>query len=305
VAAPDSNPVAPAWLLHLHEARVTVPPRIGLRRPAEYTRFLSARYASTDGVRVAYDDLGAGEPALLFMTGWCSNRRRWSRVAKLCDRHLRVLNTEWRGHGESDPAPADFGLEEMVADMLAVVDKADVDRFVPCAASHSGFVAIELRRRFPERVPKLVHADWYVIPPPPPYRAVLEQLTSPETWAEARDKLCEIWRAGSESPQVAALLDEMRGQGADMWVRSGREIAAGYERVGSPADAWAELDPPAEVLHLYGQPQDPTFLTAQEEYAARHRWFTVRKLECLTHFAMIELPEQVAETIEAFVAATG
>jgi pimeloyl-ACP methyl ester carboxylesterase len=197
---------------------------------------------------------------------------------------------------------ADFGLDEMVKDMLAVVDEAEVERFVPCAASHSGFVAIELRRRFPERVPKLVHADWYVIPPPPPYRAVLEQLTSPETWAEARDKLCEIWRAGSESVEVTALLDQMRQHDADMWMRSGREISAGYERLGSPAHAWTEFDPPVEVLHLYRQPQDAAFLAVQEEYAAEHPWFAVRKFDCVTHFAMIERPERVAEAIEAFVA---
>jgi pimeloyl-ACP methyl ester carboxylesterase len=189
----------------------------------------------------------------------------------------------------------------MVQDVLAVVNEAGVDRFVPCAASHSGFVTIELRRRFPERVSKLVHADWYVVPPPPPYRAVLEQLTSPDGWPGARDRLYEIWRAGSESPEVAAALDAMNQHGADMWMRSGREILSCYARVGSPTDAWAELDPPVEVLHLYGQPQDPAFLAAQEDYAARHRWFTVRKLDCVTHFAMIERPEQVADAIESFL----
>ena len=35
------------------------------------------------GVTVAYDDLGAGEPALLLLTGWCSNRARWAGVAAL------------------------------------------------------------------------------------------------------------------------------------------------------------------------------------------------------------------------------
>ena len=134
-------------------------------------------HATVDGIRVGYDDVGTGEPALLFTTGWCSSRERWRRVAALCSAHRRVLNTEWRGHGDSDPAPADFGLEEMVADVLAVADGAGVEQFVPCAASHSGFVAIELRAAHPERVPTLVHVDWYVIPPPAPYRAVLEQLT--------------------------------------------------------------------------------------------------------------------------------
>ena len=258
-------------------------------------------HATVDGIRIAYDDVGTGEPALVFTTGWCSSRDRWARVAELCSAHRRVLNTEWRGHGESDAASADFGLEEMLADVLGVVDEAGVARFVPCAASHSGFVAIELARRYPERVPRLVHVDWYVIPPPPPYRAVLEQLTTEEGWPGARDKLFEIWRAGSDSPEVVEALAVMRRHDADMWMRSGREIMAGYDRVGSPTSAWESLSPPVPVLHLYGQPHDPAFLAAQEDFAAANAWFSVRKLPGSTHFAMIETPEEVADAIEAFV----
>ncbi len=257
--------------------------------------------ASADGVSIAYDDLGAGEPALLFMTGWCSNKERWSSVAQLCATRRRVLNTEWRGHGSSDPAGRDFGLEEMLDDVLAVADASGVEQFVPCAASHSGFVAIELRRRFPQRVPMLVHVDWYVIPPPPPYRAVLELLTSPDDWQAARDKLFEIWRAGIESPAIDDALGTMKKHGAEMWMRSGREIMAGYDRVGSPTAAWAELDPPVAVLHAYGQPVDPTFLATQQAFAEEHPWLTVQKLPGVTHFAMIETPELVAEAIDAFV----
>jgi pimeloyl-ACP methyl ester carboxylesterase len=263
-------------------------------------------YAVSDGVRIAYDErgrtaAGAGAPALLFMTGWCSSKERWSVVAERCAATgLHVLSTEWRGHGESEPSPGDFGLEEMVSDVLAVADTAGVGQFVPCAASHAGFVAIELRRRHPDRVPKLVHVDWYVVPPPPPYRAVLEQLTTDE-WPAARDRLFEIWTAGSEAPEIAGAIAVMDRHDADMWQRSGREIAAGYDRVGSPTDAWASLDPPAAVLHLYGQPADPAFLAVQQEFAASHPWFGVRKLSGVTHFAMLETPDEVAAAIESFV----
>jgi pimeloyl-ACP methyl ester carboxylesterase len=260
-------------------------------------------HAAADGIRISYDDLGAGEPALVFTTGWCSNRERWRVVAERCARRRRVLNTEWRGHGDSDPAPADFGLEEMVADVLAVVDAAGVERFVPCAASHSGFVAIELARRLPGRVAGLVHVDWYVVPPPPPYRAVLEQLTDPDGWPGARDRLFEIWKAGVDEPAIDEALAVMDRHGADMWMRSGREITAGYERVGSPTSAWEALDPPLPVLHLYGQPQDPAFLAAQEEFAASRPWFSVRKLPAASHFAMIEAADEVADAIEEFAAA--
>jgi pimeloyl-ACP methyl ester carboxylesterase len=259
-------------------------------------------HASADGVRIAYDDLGEGDPPLLLLTGWCSSKERWSETARLLAARHRVLSSEWRGHGASAREVGDFGLEEMIADALAVADAAGAERFMPCAASHAGFVAIELRRRYPERVPMLVHVDWYVIPPPPPYQAVLRQLTSPEEWPAARDRLCEIWRAGRDRPAIDEALAVMRAQPGDMWMRSGREILAGYARVGSPTDAWAALDPPAPVLHAYGQPADPAFLEAQEAFATAHGWFSVRRLSSVSHFAMAEVPDELAETIEAFVA---
>jgi pimeloyl-ACP methyl ester carboxylesterase len=257
-----------------------------------------------DTAGISYDDVRpAGvqeEPALVMLTGWCSSKERWQAVAERCATRRRVISIEWRGHGASAPARSDFGLEEMVADVLAVVDEAGLDRFVPCAASHSGFVAIELRRRVPERVPRLVHLDWYVVPPPPPYRAVLAKLTTAE-WTDARDTLFTIWTAGSDSQAVADAIAVMKRHDAEMWQRSGREIASGYERVGSPTAAWAALDPPPPVLHLYGQPQDPAFLAAQEAFAAEHPWFEVRKLSGVTHFAMLETPDDVAAAIDEFV----
>lgn len=263
---------------------------------------VATRQAEAGGARLAYDEHGTGEPALLFLTGWCSNRERWRSVADRLALRRRVLLTEWRGHGDSRPAPGDFGLEEMVADALAVADAAGAETFVPCAASHSGFVAIELRRRFPERVPRLVHCDWYVVPPPPPYRAVLRRLTDPEGWPEARDRLFEIWRGGTGLGDVESALGVMNEHDAEMWMRSGREIAAGYARIGSPVEAWAALDPPLPVLHVYGQPRDPAFLEAQRTFAATHPWFTVRQTPGVTHFAMIETPGEVAAAIESFLA---
>src|SRR5689334_12898248 len=123
--------------------------------------------------RIAFEDSGRGEPALLLLTGWCSSRRRWEAAAPLLAQRRRVVSCEWRGHGDSDPPPGDFGNEEMVADALAVVAAAGLDSFVPCAASHSGWIAIELRRRLGDRVPALVHLDWMVTEPPPPYMAVI------------------------------------------------------------------------------------------------------------------------------------
>ncbi len=257
--------------------------------------------ARAGNARIAYEGRGQGEPALLLLTGWCSSTGRWAKVASLASEHRRVVSFDWRGHGESGPAPGDFGVEELVEDALAVVEASGIDRFVPCAASHSGWVAIELRRRLGDRVPALVHADWMLTVPSARYMDVIAQLDSDE-WATARDTLFRIWAAGVDTPDVREVLGVMAEHDDEMWRRSGREIGGSYERNVSPLDVFAALDPPVPVLHLYGQPPDPEYLAVQERFAAEHDWFRVVRVDATTHFAMLEAAPEVAAAIEAFVA---
>ena len=259
--------------------------------------------AHASGIRIDYDDQGSGEPALLFLTGWCSSRERWEKVADLTRTRRRVLSFDWRGHGGSEPSPGEFGVAEMVEDALAVVEASGVQRFVPCAASHSGWVAIELRRSLGERVPKLVHADWMLTVPSTRYMEVIRQLDS-EDWEDARDTLFGIWAAGVDTPDIRRVLAVMSRHGEEMWRRSGREIESSYVAQGSPLEAFGRLDPPVPVLHVYGQPQDREYLDLQHRFAAEHEWFTVQKLDAATHFAMLEAAPEVAEAIEAFVSST-
>jgi pimeloyl-ACP methyl ester carboxylesterase len=257
--------------------------------------------SQTPHLGLGYDDRGRGDPPLLFLTGWCSSRVRWGAVAARCRAQHRVLNLDWRGHGESDPAPGDFGVDELVDDALRLLDARGVDSFVPCSASHAGWVAIELYRRAPERVKRIVHLDWMVAEPSAAYMRLLEQLQSPEDWPRARDALFEIWRAGVELPAIDDAIAVMAAQSADMWMRSGRVIESSYRRHGAPLVALAALEAPPRVLHVYGQPPSPEYLEHQTRAAAEHSWFSVERLDVRSHFAMIEAPAAVAAAIERFV----
>ena len=258
--------------------------------------------ARADGLRISYEDHGSGQPALLCLTGWCSSRARYEHLVPLLARNHRVLAFDWRGHGDSERNVDDFGQQEMVEDALAVVAAAGVERFVPVAASHSGWVAVELRRRLgPERVPKVVHMDWMVVEPSERYMEVIRKLQSPDTWPEARDTLFTIWKAGVDTEEIRRVIDVMSEQGADMWMRSGREIEDAYARGGSPLKTYEGIDPAPSVLHLYGQPQDPAYYETQQRFAAEHSWFNVRRVPAQTHFTMVEVAQEAADAIEEFV----
>jgi len=257
--------------------------------------------AIADGIRIDYEELGEGDLPLLCLTGWCSSRGRYDPFVPLAARRRRVVRFDWRGHGESDEAAGDFGVEEMTRDALAVVGAAGLDVFVPVSASHSGWVAIELRRRLGDRVPKIVHMDWLMVPPSQPYMEVIRLLQSEERWPEARDTLFRIWRGGLEEPFLEPIIETMNRHGAEMWMRSGRRIEESFAEAGSPFEALAELDVSPEVLHLYGQPRDPAYLERQQQFAAEHPWFHVQQLDASSHFAMAEAPEQALAAIEEFL----
>jgi pimeloyl-ACP methyl ester carboxylesterase len=251
-----------------------------------------------DGPSLGYDDLGHGEPALLLLTGWCSSRARWARVAPLLAANRRVVSFEWRGHGDSAPASGDFGTAEMVQDALAVIEATGLGTFIPCAASHSGWVAIELCCRLGDRIPAIVHLDWMVTEPSAAYMELIGELQSSERWPQARDALFEIWRAGDESDEIGDAIAVMNEHGAEMWMRSGREIERSYRDHRSPLRALGAFDRPPRTLHLYGQPRSPEYLEAQQEFASEHPWFSVQRLGTHTHFSMLEAPVAIAAPIE-------
>jgi pimeloyl-ACP methyl ester carboxylesterase len=251
--------------------------------------------ANADGLRIEYSDTGGGDGLpLVCLTGWCSSRSRYDRLVPLVAESRRVVTLDW--------PQDDFGTEHQAHDALAVVDAAGLDRFAIASASHSGWVAIELRRQLGDRVARIVHMDWLVVEPSEPYLALIRKLQSEATWAEARDTLYDIWRGGVASTEIENAIAVMNRQDAQMWMRSGREIEAAFERGGSPLRSLSALGSPPPVLHVYGQPRDPAYLERQRSYAAENPWFDVRQVQARSHFSMIETPEEAAAAIDSFLA---
>ena len=254
-------------------------------------------------VPVAFDDVGEGEAALVMLPGWCSNRTVFRPLLAPAGRHRRVLALDWRGHGGSERPRGDFGTAELVDDVVGVLDVAGVERVVPVALSHAGWVAIELRRRLgPERVPGLVLLDWMVLGAPPPFYDALAGLQDPDSFQAVRSALFAMWTEGVTIPELDSHVGEMAEYHFPMWARAGRAISAAFAEAGSPVAVLERLEPPPPTLHVYAQPADRAFLEGQRQYASGHEWFRVHRLEARSHFPMFEVPAEMADAIERFVA---
>lgn len=82
-------------------------------------------------VAIAFDDVGDGEPALLFLPGRCSNRTTFRSLLAPAARHRRALALDWLDHGGSVRTAADFGWEDLISDAAAVIGAAGLRSVVP------------------------------------------------------------------------------------------------------------------------------------------------------------------------------
>jgi 3-oxoadipate enol-lactonase len=112
-------------------------------------------YAASDGVRLAFEERGEGEP-LLFVQGLGYDRLGFGPLPERLAEDFRVITFDNRGVGDSDVPEGPYSVPQMAADALAVLDAAGVDRANVLGVSLGGFIAQELALSHPERVRKLV-----------------------------------------------------------------------------------------------------------------------------------------------------
>ncbi|WP_369359443.1 alpha/beta fold hydrolase [Streptomyces sp. cg2] len=114
-----------------------------------------------DGISIAYDDEGSGEPLVLIhghpfdRSMWRPQREHFSRAG------MRVITPDLRGYGESPVVPGKTPLETFAGDVAALLDHLGVERCVLGGLSMGGQIVMECYRRFPERIRALLLADTF------------------------------------------------------------------------------------------------------------------------------------------------
>ncbi len=119
-----------------------------------------ARFTTTDGVGIYYEEHGSGDPVLLAY-GIGGNAGMWQpNVAALAARHRLVL-WEPRGHARSDSPedPARVTFAHWVLDLRDLMDHLGLGRAVVGGLSLGGGIATRFALAHPERVRALVAVD--------------------------------------------------------------------------------------------------------------------------------------------------
>lgn len=114
---------------------------------------------SKDGVRIAYSVYGKGEPALVFVHGWCGNRAVWANQVPYFAKKYKVVVLDLAGHGVSGRQRQVYSQEAFGEDVAAVVNAEKDDKVILIGHSMSGTVILEANRLLKGKVVGLIAID--------------------------------------------------------------------------------------------------------------------------------------------------
>jgi 3-oxoadipate enol-lactonase / 4-carboxymuconolactone decarboxylase len=114
-------------------------------------------FAQADGARIFWRcDGHDGHPALLLANSIGCDHALWDPVVPALARQFRVIRYDMRGHGASDAPQAEYSMERLAKDALAVADAAGAKRFHFAGISLGGMVGMWLGANAPERIDRLI-----------------------------------------------------------------------------------------------------------------------------------------------------
>ncbi|HEX2484510.1 MAG TPA: alpha/beta hydrolase, partial [Myxococcota bacterium] len=120
----------------------------------------TAGFAESDGERIYFESVGAGEPTIVLCHGAGSNHASWFQQTAVFGAERRVVAFDQRGFGRSTARGGPTRPELAARDLAAVLDAADVSGPVDVVGqSMGGWCALAFALAHPGRVRRVVLAD--------------------------------------------------------------------------------------------------------------------------------------------------
>jgi pimeloyl-ACP methyl ester carboxylesterase len=101
----------------------------------------------------------AGDIPVLAVHGITSNSRAWVPMTKALDGRAAVVAVDLRGRGDSYHLPGPYGITAHIADLLAVLDRLEIERALIVGHSLGAYITARLAVEHPGRVHSVVLVD--------------------------------------------------------------------------------------------------------------------------------------------------
>lgn len=200
------------------------------------------------------DGLADGPP-LLMGGSLGTTLEMWEAQLALLGDVARIVRFDHRGHGESPVPPGPYTIDELGADVLALMDRLELERASYCGLSIGGMVGQWLAINAPERVQRLVMiCTSAYLPPESDWRqraATVREAGSPETIADA--VLGRWFTAGyaERNPEIVARYRQMlvsspaEGYAGCCEAIAAMDLRSRLDRITSPTLVIAGAEDPA------------------------------------------------------------
>src|SRR5581483_5036529 len=249
-----------------------------------------------DGIGLAYEISGSGEPPLVFVHGWCCDHTYFAPQVERFRRDHRVLAVDLRGHGASDQPVQDYTAEVFADDVAWLCERLDVGRPVVIGHSMGGIVALALAVRHPA-LPRAIAALDSPLPPlaggTAAREALLASLAGPGYQASARRYCDDNFFLPTDDPvRRARILDAMTAAPQHVMVSAMAAIAH-YDS----APALQALAVP--LLYVAANEEKPRADVARLRTLCRT--LTYGQTVGSGHFLQLEVPDQVNAMLARFL----
>jgi pimeloyl-ACP methyl ester carboxylesterase len=256
------------------------------------------RFVERNGVKLAYDTAGDGQPPIVFVHGWSCDRSYFAPQIAHFAAHHATASLDLRGHGMSsvpEPGPGVYEMDAFADDILTVAAAAGFERPVVIGHSLGGTAALACAAR-PDAVSAAVMVD-----PAPIVNPAIKAFIAKAASAVENDG-DGSWRAefvgGMFLPTDTARRDDI----ISGMTQLPPPVAAAAIRAIDQFDGVGALGKVAVPLLTIGSasPSD-----SAAEFRAACPTITIGQTVGSGHFNQIEVPDQVNAMIERFLAVNG
>ena len=98
----------------------------------------------------------ADGPVVVLSNSLGSTHRMWDAQLADLEQRFRVVRYDTRGHGGSPVPPGPYGIDDLADDLVALLDRLEVERAHIVGLSLGGMTAMRVAARNPDRVDRLV-----------------------------------------------------------------------------------------------------------------------------------------------------
>ncbi len=243
---------------------------------------------SFDSERIAYNVVGEGKTALIFIHGWSCDARYWQKQVPAFAKEYQVITVDLAGHGHSSSNRSDFTMLSFANDVKAIIEKENIDRAILIGHSMGGGVIAEAARLMPKKVVGIVGVDTLQNVAEQIPQSTIDEMKAPfeaDFKNAAQDFVAPMFPAGSD-PQLVNWVKEDISSAPKAVALSAFQNYMGQYTIGEASVVFQEVTVPVVSINTRLWPTSPK---ENRKHIKNYQLFYIEKTG---HFPMLEKPEK-------------